>query len=388
MRNFTYLLLFMMLYSCSSVKRSENNLYKGNYDEAIRLSIKKIQKSRNKKSSKEHIQLLQQAFKKAVSDDIARIELLEKEGNPEKTKEIFNGYTFLEYRQKLIRPLLPLENATFEIVNYTDAILKAKDNYTRHLFLKGSDYLTNGNTIIDARKAHNEFSKLRKLQPTYRNIDSLLSEAHFKGTDFVYVTIQNNTEQVIPKRLEEAMLDFDTYRLDDFWTEYHGVAEEGIDYNYGVVLDLREILVSPERISEKEFVRKKEISDGWEYKLDANGNVEKDSLGNDIKLDVFKEIRAKVLVSSQSKSALVGGNVVYRDLKQNRNISQFPITSEFIFEHVFARYKGDKKALTKNDKRLVRRDILEFPSNEDMIFDTNEDLKNKFSRILRKRSFR
>jgi hypothetical protein len=388
MRNCIYLLLFIFLSSCSSVKRSENNLSKGNYDEAIRLSIKKIQKSRNKKSDQQHIQLLEAAFQKATSRDIARVQLLEKENNTENTKEIFETYKDLEYRQKLIRPLLPLQNATFKITDYSNAIVNAMNNYSDFLYAKGSDFLTNGQSIMDARTAHRYLSSLKKIQPNYQSLDSLLEEAHYQGTDFVHVVIQNRTEQVIPKRLEAAILDFDTYRLDNFWTEYHATPQKDVDYTYGIVLDIREILISPERINEKEFKRTIEVSDGWDYVLDNDGNVKKDSLGNDIKVDVFKELKAKVIVSNQFKSALVGGNVVYRDLKQNKNISQFPISSEFVFEHRFANYRGDKEALTKDDKQLVRRRYTEFPSNEQMVFDTSTDLKNKFARILKRRSFR
>lgn len=388
MRNCTYLLLFIFLSSCSSVKRSESNLSKGNYDEVIRLSIKKIQKSRNKKSDQQHIQLLEEAFEKATSRDIARVQLLQKENNAENTKEIFETYKDLEYRQKLIRPLLPLENATFKMTDYSNAIVNAMNNYSDFLFAKGSNFLANSQGIMDARTAHSYLSTLKNVQPNYQSLDSLLEEAHYQGTDFVHVVVQNRTQQVIPKRLEAAILDFDTYRLDNFWTEYHAKPQKDIDYTYGIVLDIREILISPERINEKEFKRSVEVSDGWDYVLDSDGNVKKDSLGNDIKVDVFKELKAKVLVSNQFKSALVGGNVVYRDLKQKKNLSQFPISSEFIFEHRFANYRGDKGALTKDDKRLIRRTYVEFPSNEQMIFDTSTDLKNKFARILKKRSFR
>ena len=62
--------------------------------------------------------------------------------------------------------------------------------------------------------------------------------------------------------------------------------------------------------------------------------------------------------------------------------------SEFIFENIFATYRGDKRALLKEDKRLMRNQYIDFPSNEQMIFDTSTDLKNKFSRILKRRSFR
>lgn len=389
MKNCLYVIVFALLASCNSVKRSENKLYNGDYDEAIRLSIKKIKKSSNKKSTQQHIRILQDAFKKVVAEDLARVQLLEQKNNTEDSGEIFSIYETLDFRQNLIIPLLPLPNATFEIINYNDKIIASKNKYTEYLFTQATDYLENSNDIFDARKAYDYFSTVKQLLPNkYQNLDSLLEEAHYQGTDFVLVKIQNRTQQVIPRRLEKAILDFDTYDLDDFWTEYHNTTDSTIDYNFGIVLDIREILISPERILEKEFDRIVQVLDGWDYVLDSNGNVKKDSLGNDIKVDVFKELKAKVLVSNQSKSVAIGGVVQYKNLKQNKNISRFPIVSEFIFEHQFANFRGDKEALTIEDNNLIRIGYLDFPTNEQMIFDTSTDLKNKFARILQRRSFR
>ena len=282
-----------------------------------------------------------------------------------------------------------MPNATFDIINYNDEIIASKNNYSEYLFTQATDYLENNNDIFGARKAYDYFSTVKQLLPNkYQNLDSLLEEAHYQGTDFVLVKIQNRTQQVIPRRLEQAILDFDTYDLDDLWTEYHNTTDSTTDYNFGIVLDIQEILISPERIIEKEFDRIVQVLDGWDYVLDSNGNVKKDSLGNDIKVDVLKELKAKVLVSNQSKSVAIGGVVQYRNLKQNKNISKFPIVSEFIFEHQFANFRGDKEALTIEDKNLIRIGYLDFPTNEQMIFDTSTDLKNKFARILQRRSFR
>ena len=389
MKNCLYIIVFTLLASCNSVKRSENKLYNGDYDEAIRLSIKKIKKSSNKKSTQQHIRILQDAFKKVVAEDLARVQLLEQENNPEDSREIFSIYETLDFRQNLITPLLPLPNATFDIINYNDEIIASKNNYSEYLFTQATDYLENNNDIFGARKAYDYFSTVKQLLPNkYQNLDSLLEEAHYQGTDFVLVKIQNRTQQVIPRRLEQAILDFDTYDLDDLWTEYHNTTDSTTDYNFGIVLDIQEILISPERILEKEFDRIVQVLDGWDYVLDSNGNVKKDSLGNDIKVDVLKELKAKVLVSNQSKSVAIGGVVQYRNLKQNKNISKFPIVSEFIFEHQFANFRGDKEALTIEDKNLIRIGYLDFPTNEQMIFDTSTDLKNKFARILQRRSFR
>lgn len=376
-----------LITSCSSVKRSESNLSKGNYEAAIRLSIKKIKKGRNAKANREHILILEEAFAKAKERDESNVTSLKQANNPENTEAIYDLYVRLENRQAQIRPLLPLKGASFNLEDYTSEIEQAKQAFSEYLFAKGDQFLKKGG-ILNARRSHSYFTRLKQINRGWQSIDSLLEEAHYLGTDFVHVVIENRTEQVIPKRLETAILDFDTYKLDDFWTEYHGQRQSDVDYTFGIVLEIRQILVSPDRLYEKEFVREKRVQDGWEYVLDANGNVAKDSLGNDIKVDVYKDLKATVIVSHQDKSVQVAGNIIYRNLKETRNMKVYPIKSEFLFKHRFAEFNGDEEALLKDDKQLIRRGYVDFPTNEQMIFDTSTDLKNRFARILRRQKFR
>ena len=388
MRSVIYILVLTFLVaSCSSVKRSENNLSKGNYDGAIRLSIKKIKNGAKGKTFKEHVRILEEAFHKAKALDEDRIAQLKAANKPENTEYIYDRYLRLENRQSQIRSAFPLPGASFDFENYSDELEKAKNDYSNHLYAKGTEFLNKGG-ILDARRSHSYFTRLKQLQPNRQKIDSLLEEAHYLGTDFVHVVIENRTQQVIPKRLENAILDFDTYKLDDFWTEYHGQKDANVDYSFGIVLELRRILVSPDRLYEKEFLREKRVQDGWEYVLDANGNVKKDSLGNDIKVDVYKDLKATVVVTSQDKSVIVAGNIIYRNLKESRNMKTYPIESQFVFEHVFAEYEGDEGALLREDRKLLKRAYVDFPTNEQMIFDTSTDLKNRFARILRRQKFR
>jgi len=376
-----------LLTSCSGVKRSENNLSKGNYDTAIRLSIKKIRNGAKGKAYKEHVRILQEAFARAKQDDEDLIARLLSQNNPENLESIYDSYLRLQRRQRQIKRLLPLRGGSFNITDYTGEIGKVRVALSEHLYAKGTQFLNKGG-ILDARRSHSYFTRLKQISPYWQSIDSLLDEAHYLGTDFVHVVIENRTEQVIPRRLENAILDFNTYRLDDFWTEYHGVRDSTIDYSFGIVLEIRRILVSPDRLHEKEFVREKTVQDGWEYVLDANGNVAKDSIGNDIKVDVFKDLKATVLVTSQDKSVVVAGNIIYRNLKETRNMKVYPIESQFVFEHVFAVFRGDEEALLKEDRRLLQRAYVDFPTNEQMIFDTSTDLKNRFAQILRRQKFR
>jgi len=383
----------LLLLSCNSVKRNQKLLAGGNYDQAIELAVKKLAKDRNSKKSGEHVQLLEQAFKKAADRDQRRISFLNKDLNPTASREIYYTYQDLEGRQALLRPILPFysealgRNAKFKLVDYSDEIVTAKNRFADDLHAEAVTYL-GYNTVMDSRTAYKRLQELQQVKSNYPKLNALLNDAHFKGTDFVKVELNNRSGQIIPGQLQRELLDFNTYGLDNFWTEYHINRENGIQYNFGITLDFKQIAVSPERILEKEYKRKKRIKDGWEYKLDRNGNVMKDSLGNDIKIDVYKIVTARVMYTTQSKSVLVGGDVLYKDLERGRDIDRHPLASEFIFENEFAKFRGDDRALTKEDLKFIEYDFVPFPSNEQMVFDAGEDIKIRLKDILKKNSLR
>ena len=80
MKAFYFLVFFATLsISCNSVKRTQKMLNRGDYDQAISLAVKKLQKDKNAKEYDSHIQILEEAFSKATEDDLRRIALLKKE---------------------------------------------------------------------------------------------------------------------------------------------------------------------------------------------------------------------------------------------------------------------------------------------------------------------
>lgn len=117
-------------------------------------------------------------------------------------------------------------------------------------------------------------------------------------------------------------------------------------------------------------------------KKDRRGNVVKDSLGNDIKIDNLLNVKAQYFEYHQFKSTQVLADVVYIDLKNNHTLDVFPINSEFIFEHSYATLKGDERALSTRDRELLCNRRMLFPSNADMVYDTGEDLKLKLKQII------
>ena len=379
------LILFVILYACNTRKQVQKAVSYGNYDEAIATSIKKLSTNKNAKRKQDYVFTLYDAYTKANERDLSSIEHLKKDDNPEMYREIYERYLDLDSRQELIKPLLPLtlngKTVSFKFSNYSDAILRYTEKTSDHLYEKGLQLLEldDKNSM---REAYNTLAYVENINPNYENTRALLNEAHERGMAYIYVTIHNDTQQIIPRQLEEDLLNFDTYGIDNFWMTYHAQRAEGIAYDYAMELNLKRIIISPESISERELIREKEIVDGWVYQLDSDGNVAKDSLGNDIKIDKIVTVKCRLKEIKQFKSTQIIADVVHIDLNTNQVLDNFTIDSGFVFEHFYGRMRGDKRALDKEDRVLTERRRIPFPSNEQMVYDTGVDLKAKLRKHI------
>ena len=386
---FTVLTAFLLITSCSSVKKGQKAINKGNYSEAIGIAIDKLQKD---KSKEEYVLILQDAFRRKTETDKKRIAFLEKEGNPANSAEIFRLYSELERIQNSIAPLLPLnvnerKEAKFSFTDYSNAVIRAKTAFAENLYAEAGA-LMERNDKLSYRRAHAVLSELQRIYPGFRNSEQLKEEAHYYGTDFVLVEVKNQTSSVIPRRLEEELLNFNTYGLNDFWTEYHAFPNEEYQYDFAVDLNFREILVSPERLLEKEIPMEAEVLESYSYKKDRRGEFVRDSLGNKIKIENYITVKGTLYKTVQTKSLALHGQVNYLDLKSRQLLKDFPLDTEFVFENVFARFKGDERVLTGEDKLLLRNTYLPFPSSEQMLVDASEDIKGQLIPILKRYKLR
>lgn len=382
-----------ILLACSGVKKTESYLNSGNYDAAIDKAVNALRTNKTSKGKQDYVYLLEEAFAKAKTRDLESIKLLQRENNPANYERIFNLYNQLHNRQQKIKPLLPLplhnegRNAIFPLDNYNDEIVTSKNNLSGYLYSNAKN-LMRSNNKLDFRQAFDDLRYLDQLNPNYQDVRALMDEAQFKGTDFVHVYTKNETGMVIPQRLQDDLLDFSTYGLNDKWTVYHNNRQKSINYDYGMIVNFRQINMSPEQVREKQFIKEKQIKDGTKVLLDENGNTVKDSLGNPVRVDKFKTVSVNIYEFTQFKSCQVTAKVDYINFRSNQLIDTFPLASEFIFEYIYANYNGDKRACEETYYQYFDRRAVPFPTNEQMIFDSGEDLKAKLKSIITNNRFR
>ena len=386
--------VLVFLISCGGVKRTQEAVNSGNYLQAINRAVNNLAANKTKKSHQRYILLLEDAFEKNTQRELEHINFLEADGNPANYEAIYNSYAGLRQIQERIRPLLPLpvfeenRNAEFYFRDYDSQLLEAKINLSDYLYNNASNLLENASFKQDYRQAYNDFKYLEELNPGYSDTKEKMELAYMKGLDYVKVNVINDTEQIVPARLEEELLNFNTLGLDDLWTQYHTNPLKSVKYDYEMQVAFRDISISPEQIRERQVLKEKQIKDGYDYVLDDNGNVMKDSLGNDIRIDRYVTVVCNFYEFTQFKAAQVVGNVSYVDLNSQQQLNSYPLSSEFVFEHVYANYQGDRRALDNELIPLLDVRQVPFPSNEQMVYDAGEELKSRLKEIIVRQKFR
>ena len=393
MKKITLLLSLYILVSSCGVKQTQNLLNSGNYDQAIENAISNLRTNKDKKGKQEYVFLLEEAFAKAKERDLNAINILTKEANAAQLEKMYTTYIQLNDRQEKIKPILPLKlikegrNAIFPFDNYNDQIVDSKNVLSAYLYANAKKLMLTSDKM-NFRKGYDDLDYLNQINPNYKNVLQLMDEAKLKGSDYVSVYTKNETNMIIPARLQNDLLDFSTYGLNDKWTVYHSNKQREINYDYGMMINFRQIYISPEQIKEREFVKERIIKDGVKKLIDANGKEVVDEKGKVVMVDNLRTVNVRIYESRQFKSCQITAKVDYVNLRSNQLLQSFPVTSEFTFENIYSTYKGDRRASDDNYYANFDKRAVAFPSSEQMIYDTGEDLKAKLKDIISRNRFR
>ena len=371
---FAVLLSVLLLSGCGSTTRK---LQQGNYDAVIDKTTKKLIRKPDAKDAAD----MDRAFQLANERDLSRIKFLKMENNPDNYDEIFNRYNMLKQRQRKIRTVTPLtvEGKTYDYpyVDYDAEMIEAKRKAADYFYDNGKGLLENALEKEDYREAYYQLSTASEYSGgQFPDIDELIYEARMKGISRVIVEVVNKSPLNLPQQVEEDLISFDTRGLSSEWVEYHFKhVDEDINYDYSVLVKLMSIMVSPDQTSDSDQVYTKKISDGFDYVLDANGNVMKDTAGNDIKIERFKEITCTLIETRQFKSVEIRGEVEIFSLEPERLIQREPFGASNQFEHISARSIGDENALTEDAFRKTQVEKMPFPTDVEMVMTCTETVK-------------
>jgi hypothetical protein len=371
---FTILLTVILLSGCGSTTKK---LQQGNYDAVIDKTVKKLIKSPNADDAAE----MDRAYRLANERDLERIRYLVAENNPDNYDEVFNRYNMLKERQRKVRTVTPLEIEgklySYDYIDYNQEMIAAKSKAADYFYQNGKGLLENALQKQDYRDAYYQLTKAAEYSGgQFPDIDALIYQARQKGISRVIVEVANQNAIQLPPQVAEDLISFDVKGLGSDWVEYHFKhLDANAVYDYQVLVKLLSIMVSPDGVKDTDQIFTKKIADGFEYVLDSKGNVMKDTAGNDIKLEKFKEITCTLIETQQFKSVEIKGEVEITNLNPIRLIQKEPFGAANAFEHSSARAVGDVGALTEEAFQKTQQEKIPFPSDVEMVMMCTETIK-------------
>lgn len=365
------------MWGCNPSQKLLNNRM---YDAAIRKSVKKIKKKQKDKE----VNVLKEAYRLANTENNERIAFLRKEGRPENWEEIFLIYSQMANRQTLVRTLREniLSRIGYVFVDYDQEIIASKQKAAEYLYAHALKLLEKTGDKMAARQAWEELQKVKTYYPSFKDIDSKINEARAAGMNYVIFEMKNGTPVPLPPDFEVELTKISLQELDQKWIMFDVKKVEARYYDYKILVNMKVIDVSPEGVKEVHYAEEKEVADGYEYELDANGNVKKDSLGNDIKKPKYKKISCNVVETQLHKAARISGSVDFLNLITGQLIKSEPVVSESFFDYAWANATGDLNALKPETKEKLKLKPGGFPPDFDMLFQNGQILKGMVKDII------
>ncbi len=384
MNHLPALLLLLILFSGCAY--SKFYYEQGDVDTAISTAVSRLRN--NPKNWREAL-ILEKAYNESYAKNTARINYLKKEGNPDCWMEIYDLYAAIDKHQKMVQPLLPLfikkefRNAEIPIIDVDLELISAKKKAAEYLYAFASELMKH-KTKADYRKAYQSFNEIKNYFVSFKDVDVLMNECYNKGQNYVQVQYRNNTNLIIPKDFETNLLQIDVQQFNSNWVKYYSSLDKtNIDFDYFIVMNIRDINISPEQLREREYPEERTIEDGWQYVLDSKGNVKKDTLGNDIRVKKYSTVRCIIKETSQSKQGQLIGNFEIKVAKTNQQLQQIPFNENLVFTNIFAVSTGDPRAMSEESRRKMGGRPMPFPTNIQMVMDVSNILKTKLIETVR-----
>ncbi len=385
-----YLIAGIFIIQMSSCVSPQKLVERGNYEEAINVAVRKL--AGKKKKKEKYVLALEEAFRKATVRDMREANRLKNSGRPENWVKALAIYRKIRRRQEKIEPLLPViakngVKANFKFVDVSNLEKEAENRTIDFYYKNGKSLLaqaTSKHDKIAARTAYREFTKIQDMAYNYKDTRDLMRKAYDYGTTHILLEVKNRAPVVLPSQVLSELKHFNAKDLDDEWHEFHHAVPPGVNIDYKVVINILDAAVSPEVVKEREFEESKEIEDGFDYVLDSNGNVMKDTLGNDIKVPKKVYIKAQVFETYQHKEATLTVRMDVYSMADHDVLESQNFTADAIFDNYASTYRGDKRALSKETLRRIGNRPRNFPPDEVMLLDAVDDLKplikNKIAR--------
>jgi len=353
-----YTLFFMavsaLFFSCKTAKKMYE---KGNYDEAVELAAKKLQKKPNDAAT---LDILQNAYRYAVEDHESRIRNNAISNNNLRWEWSYHEYLQLQRLYEAIRNVPAIYDAVLP-VDYSSFVLTFKEEAGNARYDRGLELMQN-NTRNGFKQAYFEFQKALELKPGDISAKQKMDEAYANAVINVVVlpVIQSGFQH---SSYNYGFVNFDNNVLrylnsnnGSYFVRYYSPAEASS-------FNIRTDQVVEMRFSNIDIDVYRDFRDTREVSKQVV--VKERVIKPDSVIKEYATVKAKITTTRRSLQSNGLLRVTVRDYN-NQWLWSETYRGDYAWSTQFSDYKGDARALSEEDKKLVNR-REEFPPREDEI---------------------
>jgi hypothetical protein len=353
-----------ILFSC---KTAEKLYQRGQYDEAVEMAAKKLQK---KPGDAGLIDIIQNAYRFAVNDHESRIRNYNNSNSDLRWENIYREYLDLQRLYETIRRS-PSVYDLVQPTDYSSYISTYKEEAGNVRYERGLE-LMDQNTKRSNREAYYEFQKALALKPGDLSIKQKIEESYENAvTNVVVMPLTRFGYQYSAYNFDYNNFNYDLFRYLDnnkgSFLRYYSPSVAGSqsvradntvemrfsDVNIGRYRDQRSVREVSKQIVGKEIV------------------IKKDSV---IKEYITVKAKITTIIRTIQADGLLQATV--RDYN-NRWLWSDTYRGDYSWSYTFATYTGDERALSEEDKKIINQREQWPPSNDEIIRIIMEEIRRK-----------
>lgn len=367
------ILLLSFFVSITGCKTATKLYESGDYDEAVELAVKKLQKKNNDEELKS---VLQNAYRFAVDQHESKIRNLSGNNNELKWEWIHNEYSLLQKLYHAVRRS-PVAFQLVNAIDYSSYMSTYAEQAADVRYERGMRWMDR-NDKLSFRNAYNEFNSSLRFKPGDYTIKSKLDEAYQNAVVNVIIMPMDNYQYTYSSNNDHELRNFENDLLGKL--RYQGGNQFIKFYNEW---DARSQNIRPDQFIDFRFntMNVGRVRDEVNKREASKDIVVKEIVYKpDSIVKEYKKVFATILTTKRMMNST--GNMLVNIRDGNGRwlwSDNFRGSHNWVTE--FATYTGDERALSESDKDLLNRS-RNYPPQEDdilrqIINDINTNLYNR-----------
>jgi len=342
------LVLCLLIFGCSAGKRS---LEKGNYDQAVYKAVNRLQKDPDNRKA---LKTLDQAYSFAASDHLENIREAKLSSDVLRWETVIGEYQALNALADEIRRCPSCRTAIKLPGKYITEIAEAELNAATVRYARGLKLLEAKNRL-SAKQAYYDFERADQLSQGFKDVVQKMDEAYWAAVIKVVVEpvklsrgVYKYTNEYFQNKIYEYLENYERRSFIKFYTPKEARREDLI----------------PDQVLSLNF---DDFVVGQTYVKEKVEEVKRDSvkIGTSDGKDVYGTVKAKVSIFEKTISSAGLLDVVVTDWHTKNTLTQEKMQGTFVWQDKWGSFKGDERALSKEEKSLInKRESLPPPPQE------------------------